>query len=89
MQAEPQPLPRNPPSNERQTTNTVKFSKTTIEIWLRFENWDHSGIIDEFYALFPFAKRGAGFGLNLPPPDDPRIKQVMDEFARRGISRVD
>ena len=70
------------------STNTVKFAKTTIEIRVRYENWEDRGIIEEFRQLFPFAKRGAGFGLDLPP-GDPRISQVLAEFARRGIPRVD
>lgn len=85
---EPKAVSGDSSSANEPVTNAVKFAKTTIEIGLRYENWEDRGIIEEFRQLFPFAKRGAGFGLDLPPAD-PRISQVLAEFARRGIPRVD
>ena len=86
--AEPNAVSGDSSSAKEPVNNAVKFAKTTIEIGLRYENSEDRGIIEEFRQLFPFAKQGAGFGLDLPA-DDPRIKQVLAEFARRGIPRVD
>jgi hypothetical protein len=77
-----------PSTSERPSTNNSRSVKTTVSVWLRYDNWEDRGIIEEFCKVFPFGKKGIGFSLE-SVPDDPRLKQVLDEFARRGIPRVD
>jgi len=61
--------------------------KVTIEITLRHGTDDY-GLLQEFQRLFPFGKSGLGFRIKLPP-DNPRVKQVLDEIERRKIPRID